>query len=324
MRRASGVIVVMTQPDKALSPSLADDSQVLDDSDALWTRLRGLAGQSEEAPRLADAFSIARRAHAEQWRKTAVGAARVPYIVHPLRVALIIADEWEQRDIATLSTCLLHDVLEDCPWDDRDTWERQIAECCGNDVRQAVNTLSKPAPGPAEVKASRDARYFAELFRAPQWVRLVKCADRVDNLRDAARWGNQDFWKRYSSETIGWHLYLARETAPIAEVGIFKELVKGERELHGRVPIWADGRMIDPVAAALIPEHVARLHGVIGLAIQGEMLIVGLADTGNATALDAVRRILPHSPAQSYTVRPLKLSSEAISDALAAQMYGQI
>lgn len=298
------------------------EQTVLNDPDAQWSRLRDRA-LLDQRDALNVAYRLASRVHSGQYRKT-TPALLVPYIVHPLRVARILSEEWQVWRLGALQTALLHDALEDCLPEKRAEIEQEIQREYGSEVFEAVLTLTKPAAGPAEVKDARHARYFKELFAAPTWVRLVKCADRVDNLRDAMAWGNAEFWKRYSSETIGWHLYLARETSPIAEVALFKALVEGERKIRGRVPVWADGHLIDPLAASLIPEHIARAHGVVGMAIQGETLIVGTADVEDSIALETVLLHLRSENGMVRSLKPVGISREALRDAISAGLYGRI
>ena len=299
-----------------MEPSLSGHFDAQRHLDALCTHLT-----SAESAILDKAFAISARAHAGQFRTAETQPTATPYIMHPLRVARILADEWQKRDLRTLVTCLLHDTLEDCPRDQRGAYEQDIIREAGNDVYHAVETLTKPMAGPREVQAAREARYFAELRKSGAWVRLVKLADRVDNLRDALAWGNVEFWTRYSNETIGWHLFLARDTSPIAEEALFRALVEGERALRGRPPIWADGYMIDPRAAALIPEHIARAHEIIGLALQGETLIVGVRDKNNALALETARMAAGNGIKSVY---PIQISEDAMQDALLAELFGKV
>jgi hypothetical protein len=140
----------------------------------------------------------------------------------------------------------------------------------------------------------------------------------VDNLRDALLWGNREFWEKYSSETIGWHLYLAKETAPIAEVALFHALVNGERRLRGAVPVWADGVLIDPAAARLIPEHIARYHRVVGLAMRGGTLVVGMEEPEDTVAVQAV------AMATGKHVEPADISRDALQDALSARLFREV
>lgn len=295
-------------------------ASVINDPEAQWVHLRDQLPPSE-VDALATAYQLAERVHKGQWRRVAEGAKRVPYIVHPLRVARIIAEEWERADSNLLAASLLHDTLEDSPLTSRSELEKEIEQVSGIEVLQAVRVLSKPnlpQPCPEDVKAARDARYFSQLRAAPDWVRLIKCADRVDNLRDARAWGNPTFWSKYCSETIGWHLFLARETAPIAEVALFNELVAGEREIRGRVPLWADGYLVDPVAAARIPEHLARHYQVVGMALRGETLIVGMKKGAVTVTSEALRNVT------GKEIKPLLLSAHAIKEALAAGYYGSM
>jgi hypothetical protein len=286
------------------------------DPAAQWTRLLAHVAP-EERELVENAYVPAQRAYEGHSRRITGRESRIPFIVHPLRVARILAEEWGKKDGQTLATALLHDAIRYGPPHIAPDIERAV----GKRIEKAVWTLTKPRlpePCPEDTRAARDARYFSSLRHAPKWIRLIKCADRVDNLRDARLWGNQEFWARFSSETIGWHLVLARETAPIAEVALFAALVEGERQLRGRVPVWADGRIIDPGAAALIPEHVARHNRVIGLAARGETLQVGLCDLEDAQAIRAV------AVTTQKQIEPVAVTAEAIDDALAAGLYGRL
>lgn len=293
------------------------DASVINDPEIQWERLRSSIPR-EVRNRLEPAYHLASRVHYGDFRKSNAESSPVPYIVHPLRVARILVEEWERTEWNLLAASLLHDTLEDAPKSLKGVLEKEIERVEGKEILEAVRSLTKPLlpePCPPDVKAARDARYFSHLRAAPEWVRLIKCADRVDNLRDARAWGNPHFWARYCSETIGWHLYLARETAPIAEVALFKELVAGEREIRGCVPIWADGHLIDPVAASLLPEHIARDYRAVGLALRGETLVVGLNAEIETRTLEALRVVT------GKTIEPLALSADALRDALDAGLY---
>ncbi len=294
-------------------------------SDPIWQWKQLTSGlSSSDSLALEPAFRFASEVHADQWRKTAPGEPKIPYIVHPIRVARILLEEWGLRDRKTLATALLHDVLEDSPMSQGAEYSKTISEIAGAETLNAVVALSKfplPTSVTEEIKNQRKANYFRILRASKEWVRLVKCADRADNLRDAKNWGELQFWQKYSSETIGWHLQLARETAPIAEVALFKALVDGERLLNGRVPVWADGNLIDQRAAAAVPEHIARNYHVVGIALQGKTLIIGLP---NLDSVPAVTVAIQASNASIHSVIPIKISEEAIKDALQAGLYGSV
>ncbi len=300
-------------------------------NDTLAAVFETLRGQLpiEDQPALGKAYDIARRAHAGQWRKSRSGTPDVPYFAHPLRVARILADEWGHCDLRTLAVALLHDVLEDCPPNEKPAYAREIRRELGGDILHGVETLTKHPASFEEAsgetvnlgaaKIARQTRYFAALADAPAWVRLVKLADRVDNLRDALAWGDVAFWERYRSETIAWHLGLAYKTSPVAEMALCVALLEGERQILGRGLAWAEGYLIDPAAAILIPEHDALAYNVIAIAKRGDTLVVGLPDPDNAGASGvACRAAAMHGLDEIET---MLISEEGIHDALESGLY---
>jgi len=275
---------------------------------------------------LDESFRLALRAHATHWRKSALDTPTIPYVVHPVRVAGILASEWDLNDRHTLAVALLHGVLERSAADKRDQYAEEIERIGGPIVLQAVQTLTKPTlpkAVPSETKARRDAQYFRVVRASPYWLRMVKCADRVDNLRLALNCRDRLHWEEFSSETIGWHLFLARETAPIAEVALFKILVDGERQLNGRVPHWVNGHMVDPAAARMVPEHIARHYGIVGIACRSATLFVGSVRTLDAKLQTEIRSAINVRGHDLQSLEPLYISEEALRDALAASVFGQ-
>lgn len=304
---------------------LASEPSAHNDPDAQWRLLLPFIKKQDHEV-LEDSYLLASRAHADQRRRSVEGASPVPFIVHPIRVALILAREWSISDRDTLAAALLHDVIEDSPPSVQTAMANEVEEAAGRTVCDAVWTLSKPylpRDVPAETKARRDADYFRGVRTAAEWVRLIKCADRVDNLRDALRWGDRQFWARYTSETVGWHLLLARETAPIAEVALFKVIVEGERAINGRVPVWADGHLIDPAAARRAPENVARQYRIVGLARRGSTLVIGSDQTLEPNTLEAIRlRLNETGNEEIRSLEAMPISQQALRDAFAAGLYG--
>lgn len=113
---------------------------------------------------LALAIRIAAEAHAEQLDK-----GGKPYILHPLRVMLRLAQEG--RSEAVQAAAVLHDVLEDCPgW----TAARLVQAGIPEAVVMTVLALTHPSGEP----------YDEYLSRVMGWgdARLVKRADILDNL----------------------------------------------------------------------------------------------------------------------------------------------
>jgi (p)ppGpp synthase/HD superfamily hydrolase len=119
------------------------------------------------------AASFAARAHAGQHRSD----DRTPYIAHPVRVALVVRQNFGCEDEVAIAAALLHDTIEDTPTD-----YDEIHEQFGPEVADCVAALTKNMLLPYE---RREADYDARL-RAADWrARLIKLADVYDNLSES-------------------------------------------------------------------------------------------------------------------------------------------
>jgi 6-phosphofructokinase len=140
-------------------------------------RLLELTERSEAAQPFEASLALAKKAHAGQTRKQGGD-----YLVHPLRVAMVVAEEAGRREMDLICAALLHDALEDAP--DRISLE-QIEAAAGSNVVTLVQALTGPGKEQCPQRAERDRRK-AELVEAgPPEAWLLKLADRIDNLRDA-------------------------------------------------------------------------------------------------------------------------------------------
>lgn len=144
--------------------------------DILWKRLESRL-PAEGAELVRAAYVLAASAHSGQKRFEGT-----PYIVHPLRVALLLAARSDLApDARLLAAALLHDVIEDCG-----LTHDELSAQFGADVADWVQVLSKPA------KSTRppdwEERYFQMVAAAPQPARLIKLADRLDNLAGLIFW----------------------------------------------------------------------------------------------------------------------------------------
>lgn len=123
--------------------------------------------------RLRDAFELAREAHAPQVRKTGE-----PYILHPIAVATIAAEELH-LDVNSVIAAFLHDVVEDTPHP-----LDEIQTRFGDDVAFLVNVLTKKEKKNYDM--SKQVDNFKQMLNAMQRdIRpiMVKLADRLHNMR---------------------------------------------------------------------------------------------------------------------------------------------
>ena len=118
------------------------------------------------------ALPFMREKHRNQYRK---GTGRVPYMVHPLTMALH-ALSLGITDDTVLAAELLHDVVEDTGTDPE---ELPVSP----EARDIVRRLSyNTYPGPKSVILPR---YYAGIHEEPRAC-LIKCLDRCSNLSGMA------------------------------------------------------------------------------------------------------------------------------------------
>ena len=103
-----------------------------------------------------------------------------PYIIHPLRVAKLVAEWGFESDV--IIAAMLHDVVEDC-----DTPLSEIRDLFGTNVANIVDTVTslsdRDYTGHTLTKFQRDLLSDARLQRKMSDKALyVKIADRIDNL----------------------------------------------------------------------------------------------------------------------------------------------
>lgn len=129
---------------------------------------------SEREMQLLEAsFELARDAHKEQKRKTGE-----PYILHPIAVATIAAEELH-LDANSVCAAFLHDVVEDTPIK-LDYLTKQF----GSDVSFLVKVLTKVKKEKYEMSKQLDN--FKQMLNSVQHdIRpiLIKLADRLHNMR---------------------------------------------------------------------------------------------------------------------------------------------
>ncbi len=137
---------------------------------------------SDDISLIEKAYGIAYNAHKEQVRKSGE-----PYIIHPLCVAIILADL--EMDKETIAAGLLHDVVEDTIMTDE-----EIVEEFGSDVALLVDGVTKlqqlqfggnqedRTPDKLEMQAENLRKMFLAMAKDIRVI-LIKLADRLHNMR---------------------------------------------------------------------------------------------------------------------------------------------
>lgn len=130
---------------------------------------------STDISQIEKAYMIARGAHEGQLRKSGE-----PYIIHPLSVALILADL--ELDKETIVGGLLHDVVEDTVMTDE-----EIQKKFGKEVALIVDGVTKLgqlsySKDKVEVQAENLRKMFLAMAKDIRVI-LIKLADRLHNMR---------------------------------------------------------------------------------------------------------------------------------------------
>lgn len=146
------------------------------------------------------AYGVAKQAHKDQYRKSGE-----PYIIHPLNVAIILADL--ELDKETIVAGLLHDVVEDTVLTDE-----EIKAEFGEDVSLLVDGVTKLESIPlssvegdvSDTKLEMQAENLRKMFLAMAKdirVIMIKLADRLHNMR-TLKYQKPESQQRIAKETI--------------------------------------------------------------------------------------------------------------------------
>ena len=128
---------------------------------------------AEDMTRIRAAFELACEAHAEQKRKSGE-----PYIIHPIAVATIVAEELKLGANPVIAA-FLHDVVEDTDYTIDDIRQR-----FGDDVAFLVSVVTKKSTGNYEI--SKQVDNYKQMLNSIHYdirALLVKLADRLHNMR---------------------------------------------------------------------------------------------------------------------------------------------
>ena len=130
---------------------------------------------SDDITMIQKAYKIATDAHKDQKRKSGE-----PYIIHPLCVAIILADL--EMDKETIASGLLHDVVEDTAMTLEDT-TREF----GSEVAFLVDGVTKLTQlswdkDKVEIQAENLRKMFLAMAKDIRVI-IIKLADRLHNMR---------------------------------------------------------------------------------------------------------------------------------------------
>lgn len=160
------------------------------------------------------ALDLAHELHRKQLRK----GTRIPYVVHLMSVAALVAENGGTE--TQVVAALLHDAVEDQGGEP--TAQRIKREFGPNVYRIVMGCTDSVTQNPEEKLPweERKKAYLAHLESAPPEMRLVSAADKVHNARSInadLRAHGQDVWEKFKGGREGTLWY-------------YKSLVKTLRE----------------------------------------------------------------------------------------------
>lgn len=145
-----------------------------------------------------EAIIFAANAHDGQLRKY----SGEPYIHHPMRVASLV-NKFAHADQDLYIAAILHDVLEDC-----DVTVQEIASKFNNRVAKLVLDLTNVSKkevdenGNMLPRAERKRLDAERISKISNEAKLIKLADRLDNIRDLSTSKDRQFAQKYAQETL--------------------------------------------------------------------------------------------------------------------------
>lgn len=175
VRGMTAIITIMNMEDLNLNtkPSQPDyDEMVSRAAEKVFCSMQPRVSPAQ-MDQLHRAFEFAREAHKKQRRKSGE-----PYILHPISVALIAAEEL-MLDTNSVTASFLHDVVEDTDYTIQD-----IREMFGCDVAFLVDIVTKRKKD--KYKLSKQVDNYQQLLSSMQYdirALMVKIADRLHNMR---------------------------------------------------------------------------------------------------------------------------------------------
>src|SRR3989344_3832185 len=185
--------------------------------------LKGLVTDIDEMRQIHWAYWLAKSAHRNQERDTGER-----YFEHCRRVAIAFIehrktiyckdnycpsdDNYFLDDDSYIIIALLHDCVEDCFLPEI-LLSRLFDEYIASSIEMLSKIKIKQNPRNGEIKKARksDKKYYNKIRKSDPGTRIVKCLDRLDNLRTM-----QEVWARsrqeaYMAETKKYILPIAKE-----------------------------------------------------------------------------------------------------------------
>lgn len=146
------------------------------------------------------AFGIALKTHVGEFRDE---NKIEPYINHPLKVALVIAEELHIHNVDLVCAALLHDTtLKD---------DVELKKDFGEVIHDIVHLVAMPITRNEERAKTLD-EYFYSIANSSVLIRYLILADRLENVRALKNAAQKNKILRYKEETQKYIMPIAEKT----------------------------------------------------------------------------------------------------------------
>lgn len=159
-----------------------------------------------------EAAEFAAKAHAGTFRK----GSRVPYINHPMEVALIVAQMTDDEEV--IAAAYLHDVLEDTPVSEQDL-QVQFGD-------RILKLVAAETENKTHSWKERKETTIRHLWAAPREVKILTLADKLSNMRSTSQdylVMGEEVWQKFNEKDQQSHQWYI--------VGIMEALQEFENSL---------------------------------------------------------------------------------------------
>lgn len=162
---------------------------------------------------LGRALTLAEEVHQGHTRKPPASdpEATRRFIVHPMRVGLILIEEMGIKNRDVIAAGLLHDVVEDSQWQ---LTTHDLEQRFGRNVALFVSIVTRPALDKTIPVEQQRATFYGRIGKANVYARIIKLSERLDNMRDLLDCNDLEFQKSYLLETWNVFLPIALECDP--------------------------------------------------------------------------------------------------------------
>ncbi|MHA1150824.1 MAG: HD domain-containing protein [Promethearchaeota archaeon] len=134
-----------------------------------------------------DALTYSFLKYKDRFRKSNVD---IPYVIHPIRITLILRaagfNEFDHEEL--MVAALLHDLVEDT-----EMTIEEIEKKFGEKIASIVAELTKPLNGSKE-------RWLKRFTSSSKEAKIIKMADRIDNLIDMGAFFSEKTQKSYARQ----------------------------------------------------------------------------------------------------------------------------